>query len=241
MLNSSRLSLRVRDSKSGSCSQHSLGPSQSLLPSLTCPGVQGKEDGKQHSWHCLGAGECCCLTLQAELTSLLGRKVTQTQGCSGLGKQFHIQPIAFSRGETQTFQGAVKHLWGEAQLECCNGVSPCPTSVSLSCYSSLLPEVIYHCQVTDSKFLNIFFSILYFMQLKKYVFLTPAWDCPCPLQSFSNSYDLEACSIKLLNPVSLESHKSAQPFAWSVCVQVLPGEGWFWNHCMCWTGSGITV
>lgn len=32
----------------------------------------------------------------------------------------------------------------------------------------LFPEVIYHCQVTNSKFLNLFFfSILYFMQLKK--------------------------------------------------------------------------
>lgn len=49
------------------------------------------------------------------------------------------------------------------------------------------------------------------MQLKKYVFLTPAWDCPCPLQSFSNSYDLEACSIKLLNPVSLEFTRVLSP------------------------------
>lgn len=41
------------------------------------------------------------------------------------------------------------------------------------------------------------------MQLRKHVFLTPAWDCPCPLQSFRNSYGLEAWSMKLLNPVSL--------------------------------------
>lgn len=138
MLNSSRLSLRVRDSKSGSCSQHSLGarPSQSLLPPLTCPGMQGRKMGNSipcTTWeqdsvtvsHCRGEG-----------TTHQGRKVTQTQGCSGLGKQFHILTINFSRGETQTFQDAVQHLLGEAQLECCNGVSPCPTPVALSCYSS---------------------------------------------------------------------------------------------------------
>lgn len=50
------------------------------------------------------------LPLQGPGHPPLGREVTQTQGCSGLGKQFHTETTDFSRGETQTFQDAVEHL-----------------------------------------------------------------------------------------------------------------------------------
>lgn len=98
-------------------------------------------------------------------------------------------------------------------------------------------------QLIPSFWIFFFYFIFHAIKKKKtnkHVFLTPAWDCPCPLQSFRNSYDLEAWSIKLLNPVSLESAQECSALCMVSSHAGIPGEGWLWYHCMCWTGTGIT-